>query len=164
ERAHYELAAGKDPSSLIATYERFATPGQMMPEQVWDEANRPHQGLVMGKPAGSASPLVWAHAEYLKLLRSAADGKVFDRIDAVYNRYSSREGRKRLRRDLEIYSLQRPIQKLPRGSILRILNETRFGITWSADGWKTVQTTVSRSFGYSGFSADIAPPQDASSL
>ena len=32
---------GDDPSALIATYERFATPGQMMPEQVWDEADRP---------------------------------------------------------------------------------------------------------------------------
>jgi hypothetical protein len=67
-------------------------------------------------------------------------------------------------RDLEIYSLRRPIQKLPRGSTLRILNETRFEITWSADGWKTVQTTISRGFGYSGYSADIAPSGDAEAL
>ena len=48
----------------------------------------------MGKPAGSAVPLVWAHAEYLKLLRSAVDGKVFDRIDPVYERYCEPEGTK----------------------------------------------------------------------
>ena len=87
ERAHYELAAGKDITELIKTYEGFATGGQMMPEQVWDEANLPGTSLRLGQPAGSAVPLVWAHAEYLKLLRSAVDGKVFDRIDTVYERY-----------------------------------------------------------------------------
>ena len=38
-----------------------------MPEQVWDESNRLDDGLELGRPAGSAVPLVWAHAEYLKL-------------------------------------------------------------------------------------------------
>ena len=56
ERAHYELAAGNDPAPLIATYERFATLGQMMPEQVWDEADcgrRPSNGQA-GRFGGSA--------------------------------------------------------------------------------------------------------------
>ncbi len=95
ERAHYELAAGKDISPLIKTYEQFASCGQLLPEQVWDEADRPERSLRKGQPAGSAVPLVWAHAEYLKLLRSAVDGKVFDRIDPVYERYCEPEGRKR---------------------------------------------------------------------
>jgi len=164
ERAHYELAAGNGYEALVRTLEGFATSGQLLPEQVWDEADRPEVYMEFGKPAGSASPLVWAHAEYLKLLRSATDGKVFDRIDAVYSRYSDRKGRKRLRRNLEIYSLKRPIQKLPRGAMLRILNETRFEITWSADGWQTVQKTESQSFGCAGYSADIAPPENAGTL
>ncbi len=29
---------------------------------------------------GSAMPLMWAHAEYIKLLRSTADGKVYDTV------------------------------------------------------------------------------------
>ncbi len=155
ERAHYELAAGKDISALIKTYERFATCGQMLPEQVWDEADLPDKSLRIGMPAGSAVPLVWAHAEYLKLLRSATDGKVFDRIDAMYERYCETEGRSRKRRDLEIYTLRRPIQTIAAGSTLRILHEKRFELVWSADGWQTTQTTLSRSFGYSGFSADL---------
>jgi glucoamylase len=163
ERAHYELAAGKDIATLIATYERFATPGQMMPEQVWDEANRPGQSLQMGKPAGSAVPLVWAHAEYLKLLRSTVDGKVFDRIDPVYERYSDPEGRKRRRTDLEIYSRRRPIQKIKAGDTLRILDEGHFEVVWSADGWKTTQTTASRNVGCAGYCADLSTgPEDAS--
>jgi len=155
ERAHYELAAGRDISGLIETYERFATSGQMMPEQVWDEANRPQKGLQLGQPAGSATPLVWAHAEYLKLLRSALDGKVFDRVDPVYRRYCEPEGRQRVRRDLEIYSRRRPIQKVTAGETLRILDEDRFELVWSTDGWRTTETTPSQILGSAGFSVDI---------
>ena len=160
ERAHYELAAGHDIAPLIQTYERFATMGQMLPEQVWDEPNRPDSRLRMGRPAGSAVPLVWAHAEYLKLLRSALDGKVFDRIDPVYARYCEPEGRKRLRRNLEIYSFLRPIQKIAAGDTLRILDESRFEVVWSADGWQTTNTTLSRGLGSAGYSADIATNSD----
>jgi glucoamylase len=156
ERAHYELAAGKDIAELIKTYERFATGGQMMPEQVWDEPNLSDTSLKLGQPAGSAVPLVWAHAEYLKLLRSAMDGKVFDRIDPVYERYCEKKGRKKTRKDLEIYSQRRPIQRIPAGSTLRILDENRFELVWSADGWQTTHTTPSRSLGSAAFSADIA--------
>jgi glucoamylase len=164
ERAHYELAAGKDIRDLIKTYERFATCGQMMPEQVWDEPNMPGTSLRLGQPAGSAVPLVWAHAEYLKLLRSAVDGKVFDRIDPVYDRYCDPEGRKRTRRDLEIYTLRRPIQRMDSGCALRILDENRFDLTWTEDGWQTTHTTASRSLGSMGFSAEIAPGAGSSML
>ena len=163
ERAHYELAAGHDIAPLIETYERLATGGQMLPEQVWDEANRPASRLILGQPAGSAVPLGWAHAEYQKLLRSAVDGKVFDRIDPVYERYSEPEGRKGLRRNLEIYSRRRPIQKIAAGDTLRILDGDRFDLVWSADGWRTAQTTPSRSLGGAGFSADIATAADQGS-
>ena len=132
----------------------------MMPEQVWDDADLPARGLVTGQPAGSAVPLVWAHAEYLKLLRSAVDGKVFDRVDAVYKRYCEPEGRKGLRSDIEIYSLRRPIQKLAAGDTLRILDEERFEVVWSADGWQTMETTPSRSLGSAGHSADISTDRE----
>jgi len=138
----------------------------MIPEQVWDEANRPHQGLVLGKPAGSAVPLVWAHAEYLKLLRSAVDGKVFDRIDCVYDRYCEPEGRKKLRTDLEFYSRRRPIQKIYAGETLRIVDDTNFEVVWTVDNWKTMQTTPSRSLGNAGYCADLstAPHPESSGL
>ena len=157
ERAHYELAAGRDAADLIKTYERFATVGQMLPEQVWDEADRPDEELWLGQPAGSAMPLVWAHAEYLKLLRSALDGKVFDRIDPVYARYCEPEGQKTVRGDLEIFSLRRPIQKIAAGDTLRILDDAQFEVVWTSDNWKTQQTTPSRALGSAGFSAEIAP-------
>lgn len=157
ERAHYELAAVKDIAPLIETYEKFATSGNLLPEQVWDEADVPERELRRGQPAGSAVPLVWAHAEYLKLMRSAVDGKVFDRIEAVYERYCTPEGRERRRRGIEIYSRKRPIQRIGAGKTLRILDESRFDVVWTCDSWKTSRTTASRQFGSAGFSVDIAP-------
>jgi glucoamylase len=157
ERAHYEVAAGKDVSDLIKTYERFATPGQMMPEQVWDEENLAHSSIQLGRPAGSAVPLVWAHAEYLKLLRSAVDGKVFDRIDPVYERYCEPNGQKKRRTDLEIYTSKRPLQRVRAGSILRILDEEEFEVVWTSDGWRTTHAAPSHSVGSAGFSAEIIP-------
>jgi glucoamylase len=113
---------------LIRTYEQFATCGQLLPEQVWDEADRPERSLRMGKPAGSAVPLVWAHAEYLKLLRSTEDGKVFDRIEPVFRRYCELEGRKRRLCGVEMYSRRRPIQRMDAGRTLRILEGG--GLKW----------------------------------
>ena len=88
ERAHYELAAGHDVTPYIKAMEQFSSFGGMLPEQVWDYADLPSEGMYFGRSAGSAQPLVWAHAEYLKLLRSVADGKVFDRISVVADRYA----------------------------------------------------------------------------
>ncbi|HVC47936.1 MAG TPA: glycoside hydrolase family 15 protein [Terracidiphilus sp.] len=156
ERAHYELAAGRDVTGLIQTYERYSTAGKMLPEQVWDEANRPAQRLVAGGPAGSATPLVWAHAEYLKLLRSAKDGKVFDRIDPVYERYCEPEGRGKVRRGLEFWSQRRPIPEMTAGETLRILDGARFEVVWTVDEWKTTTHTESRGQGSAGYSVDLA--------
>jgi glucoamylase len=164
ERAHYELAAGRDIKSLIKTYEDFATGGQMMPEQVWDEPDRPSCSMYIGHPAGSAVPLVWAHAEYLKLLRSAVDGRVFDRIEPVYARYCEPDGRKQTRRDLEIYSRRRPIQSIEIGETLRILEEERFDTVWTLDGWKTKHVTSARPLGSAGYSVDIKPDPDSSEI
>ena len=158
ERAHYELAAGRDIAPLIQTYESFATPGHMLPEQVWDEPNRPARGLRLGQPGGSAVPLVWAHAEYLKLLRSALDGKPFDRVDPVYERYCEPAGRARIRRKLEIYSQRRPIRRVTAGDTLRVLDPDPFRLVWSVDGWKSTHHTSGRGLGSSGFSADIEIP------
>jgi glucoamylase len=173
ERAHYELAAGKDVSDLIKTYEGFATAGNMLPEQVWDTDDRPEDHLTIGGPAGSACPLVWAHAEYLKLLRSALDNKVFDRIEPVYRRYgrfrsehnharSAHHGRAH-EPVIEMFSLRRPIQAVTPHATVRVLADKRFVLVWTDDAWQTTNSTQSRSLGSAGFSADILPGQRVNS-
>lgn len=93
ERAHYELAAGRKTEArrLAKAMEAFASEGGMIPEQIWDTADLPKRGLIFGKPSGSGMPLAWAHAEYLKLLRSLRDGKVFDLPAAPAQRYRARK-------------------------------------------------------------------------
>ncbi len=89
ERAHYELAAGRrdEAERLLGVMAAFAGPGGMIPEQVWDTEPVPDRGLFPGQPTGSAMPLAWAHAEYVKLRRSMADGCVFDTPPQTMRRY-----------------------------------------------------------------------------
>jgi glucoamylase len=151
ERAHYELAAGHDISQLIATIERFASSGGLLPEQIWDEADR--SGLVQGGPAGSAMPLVWAHSEYLKLLRSALDGQVYDRIPIVEERYVRGNHPPS---HIEVFKvLRRQIREIPAGKTLRITSAARFRVVWTADAWATTQVLDSTQLGYVGSYADL---------
>ncbi len=66
ERGHYELAAGRDPQPYIKALECLANEGGLLPEQVWDTEPRSGHGT------GSATPLVWAHAEYIRLLLASS--------------------------------------------------------------------------------------------
>ncbi|HEY5241036.1 MAG TPA: glycoside hydrolase family 15 protein, partial [Polyangiaceae bacterium] len=90
ERAHYELACGRPARAraLLQTMESFASATGYLPEQVWDGRDIPERGLRRGGPSGSACPLGWAHAEYVKLCRSLKDGRVFDQVQLVRRRYS----------------------------------------------------------------------------
>ena len=66
-----------------------ANPGLLLPEQVWDGVGDPTtKAYALGQNTDSATPLAWTHAEYLKLLRSLADGKVWDSYDPVHDRYA----------------------------------------------------------------------------
>jgi glucoamylase len=135
ERGHYELAAGRDASLHVRAMERFASRGGMLPEQVWDEADRPRARMYLGRPAGSAMPLMWAHAEYIKLLRSVADGRVFDRIPVVADRYLAGRGRK----DLEVWKPTRRVRRVAPGQTLRIQAPAAFRLHWTADDWRSAE-------------------------
>ncbi len=97
ERAHYELAKGdkKRALALLRDMARLAGVGGMIPEQIWDAPDNPSKVLYNGHSSGSAKPLVWAHAEYVKLLRSLQDGKVFDAPPQTIQRYLKEKKRAR---------------------------------------------------------------------
>ena len=77
ERGHYELARGRDAGPYLSALEKFSQGIGLIPEQVWDGPALPSKHFRFGGGTGAAMPLLWAHAEYLKLQRSAADGKIF---------------------------------------------------------------------------------------
>jgi glucoamylase len=160
ERAHFELAAGHDVTSFITAFEHFSSTGRMLPEQVWDYADLPSEGMYLGHSAGSAQPLVWAHAEYLKLLRSVADGKVFDRISVVEERYGVASGERTFKSRLEIFQLSRPISVVTQGGILRIMDAAPFQAVYTTDGWATKAETEARLVERIGAFADIPVAKD----
>jgi glucoamylase len=155
ERAHYELAAGNEFVRHITAVERFSSIGGMLPEQIWDHADIPSRRLFLGRSAGSAQPLVWAHSEYLKLLRSVADGHVFDCIPIVAERYAVLPGQRTFTNHIEIYSLARHISVISAGHTLRIVNPEFFRVVYTFDDWATTITKDSRTVGYPGSFADI---------
>jgi glucoamylase len=163
ERAHYELAAGKDVKPFITAYEKFSSVGGMVPEQVWDHKDLPSEGMYEGKSAGSAQPLVWAHAEYLKLLRSVVDGKVFDMIPVVAERYAVAPGKRSFNCAIEIFQVARNISKIGAAFTLRIIDAHHFNVVYTFDDWKTQQTVNARNVGYPGSFVDI-PTNTAESV
>lgn len=160
ERGHYELAAGRDASAFIRAIEGFASPTGLLPEQVWDEPDRPHVLLYFGRPTGSAMPLMWAHAEYIKLLRSVVDGQVFDFIPEVAERYLRNRRACRL---LEIWKPNRQVQRVTRGYTLRIQAPAAFRLHWSADEWQTFHDTdaTPTALGIYFLDIPISPDQQA---
>lgn len=156
ERAHYELAAGNAAEPLISAIERFASAGGMLPEQVWDEEDMPERGMYLGKPAGSAMPLCWAHAEYISLLRSRHDGALFPLIEPVAERYLEGEGRS----DLEVWKPIRQVQSVRRGDTLRIQAPARFELVWTDDEWEHTNATEATDTNLGISYADIAIAED----
>ena len=155
ERAHYELAAGRDVKSFITSFEKFSSVGGMLPEQVWDHADMPEEGMFLGFSAGSAQPLVWCHAEYLKLLRSVADKKIFDTISVVEERYAKSPADRKFKSGVEIFRTSRILTTIPAGQTLRIADHAKFRVTWSADGWATVNHLDATQIGKAFYQADL---------
>jgi glucoamylase len=139
ERAHYELAAGRPDAAeaLLITLEKSAGTGGLFPEQVWDGPDLPESELFYGRPSGSAMPLVWAHSEHIKLLRSLQDGAVFDMPPQGVERYIN----KRTPSNFRIWRFNNQLNTIPLGKNLRLEVSARAVVRWSIDGWATANDT-----------------------
>ncbi|MDB5033970.1 MAG: glycoside hydrolase 15-related [Chlorobi bacterium] len=159
ERAHYEFAAGRDITDFVRTMEAFANSHGLLPEQIWDEADLPEHFLRFGRSTGSAMPLMWAHAEYVKLLRSIRDGAVFDLIPAVAERYIGN----RATTPIEIWKVNRQPRTVLPGSTLRILSTSPFRLHWSSSEWAAAADTpsTSTSLGVEYVDIAVSPEQRA---
>jgi glucoamylase len=142
ERAHYELAAGrKDVAKQLGhAMEALAGESGLLPEQVWDSADIPDRGLFIGHAAGSAMPLVWAHAEYIKLCRSLRDGEIFDRPPQTVQRYLV----EKVTSGQISWRFNNKVRAMPPGRILRVETRAPAVVHWSVDGWRTVHDTPTR--------------------
>lgn len=114
ERGQYEIAeCGLRNADLpsrdkcVATAGRrldamlgFANEGLMLPEQVWDKKGVPAVDsqfipeLRFGEGTGSATPLAWSMAQFIRLATNLKSGRNLDTPSVVYRRYVSRRTEK----------------------------------------------------------------------
>ena len=153
ERAHYELAAGniEEANRLRLALERFSNEGDMLPEQVWTREDIPALELFRGRPSGSAMPLVWAHAEYIKLRRSLHDGRIFDMPHVTAQRYLE----EKKAAHLAVWRSNQKCRKVQAGRFLRVELTEPGSVRWSQDGWVTSQETNLESTGLGTYKADL---------
>lgn len=118
ERAHYELLAGRrsEATRLARAMEALATREHLIGEQTWEGPDLPKHGLVHGAPTNSATPLGWAHGEYLLLCRALLDGQPFDRPRETVLRYLEQKTRSAF----AVWRPTDPRSEIDRGAVLRI--------------------------------------------
>src|SRR5271166_5754109 len=131
-------SVSKPRVSAKASMEAFADTRGLLTEQLWNGPALANPPLVPGGPTGSAMPLAWAHAEYIKLVRSVSDGRVFDMLDVVSNRYLQPHASS----TLEVWNFDRQFLSMPAGRKVRIPLATSFRLRWTRDGWNTSQDTT----------------------
>jgi glucoamylase len=132
ERGHYELTAGRDPLPYLEAMAAMASPGGMIPEQVWDTEPIPARGLYPGRATGSAMPLAWAHAEFVKLLASRQIGHPFARPRAIWRRY---RGHPVVARHA-FWWQHAPIATMAAGARLAVALLEPSIARWGHDGWQ----------------------------
>jgi glucoamylase len=96
-------------------------------------------------------PLVWAHAEHVKLLRSLADGRVFDMPPQPRQRYQIEGVRSRHC----VWRFNNKCRSLSAGSVLRVELLAAAAIHWSSDAWRTVRDTPTQDSGFGIHFADL---------
>jgi glucoamylase len=90
ERGEYDLAAHNvlaAKTHLLAIW-RTANEGYLLSEQVWD--NQPpsgQTGFAAGSGTASATPLAWAHAQFIRLAFDIAAGRLLEQPAIVARRY-----------------------------------------------------------------------------
>ncbi len=153
ERAAYEIAAGRldRAIALTNTMAGFANPGGLLPEQVWDGPDSADGELCFGKPAGSAMPLVWAHAEYVKLLRSLRDGEVFGTPPQPVARYCGDT----LPVAFFPWQFNLKARTMPQGRVLRLTLLAPAVIRWTSDSWATSHDLSTSDPGFGTSIADL---------
>ena len=87
ERGEYELANGREALSYLRAMAGFANEGYLIPEQVWDRRSGP---FPFGEGTGSATPLAWSMAEFVRLARSLQAGAPVETPSVVRERYVGR--------------------------------------------------------------------------
>ena len=129
ERGHYELARGSDALPYLRAMAAMADGTGMLPEQLWDAEPVPERRLRRGGPTGSAMPLAWAHAEFVKLACSILVQRPVDRPEPLWARYHKQAPAAHV----WYWSPQAPVQHLHSSKRLAICLSAPARVSWELD-------------------------------
>ncbi len=96
-------------------------------------------------------PLVWAHAEYVLLLRSLRDNRVFGTPPQTVERYQ----REKRRSSYAVWRPNHKIRTMRAGQTLRVEVLQPALVRWSPDSWSTGRDAATRETGLGMHSADL---------
>ena len=88
ERGEYEVANGDLSSARrrLDTMAAFANIRLLIPEQVWDHSG---PGFQSGTGTGSATPLAWSMAQFVRLAMNIKRGRNLETPEVVWKRYGN---------------------------------------------------------------------------
>ena len=88
-------------------------------------------------------PLVWAHAEFIKLVLSIAAGAPVDRPARTWARY----GGKRPQLDYVLWQPRQRVRQLVAGQELRLLLPEPARVHWGKNGWQSPADVATEDWG-----------------
>ena len=136
------MLRGEDPTPHLEVMRQLTGRCGLMPEQVWDEA-APARATA-GEPTGSAMPLLWSHAEFLKLVYARKQGRPIEQLDVVRERYLGQ----RPQADVWHWRPDAPFASVPQGRDARIELPFRFRLRFGFDGWQDAADRESEPLGF----------------
>lgn len=139
ERGLYELACGRDASPYLQTLERLASHAKLLPQQVWDTDDIPQRHMHLGESTGAAQPFLWAHAEYIQLLRSS-----FDRASSVVLPFVQKRYSQPRKTNVAVWKWDHQLKELSKEQTLRVQAEAPFVLHYSFDGGQTKSEAPSK--------------------
>ncbi|HMD72539.1 MAG TPA: hypothetical protein VKG05_01630, partial [Steroidobacteraceae bacterium] len=143
ERGHIAVLEGVDGRPYLNAMTQMTGKGGLLPEQVWDSEAIPELGLYPGQPSGSAMPLVWAHAEFIKLALSINAGAPVDRPARTWARYRG----KRPQLEFVLWQPQQRVNSMSAGQQLRVLLPEPGRIHWCSQSWKNPKNVETHDWG-----------------
>ncbi|MGB9179664.1 MAG: glycoside hydrolase family 15 protein [Pyrinomonadaceae bacterium] len=89
ERGEFEIARGEigNARARLDALMRFANDGGMIAEQIWDRKESPDARFRFGEGTGSATPLAWSMAQFIRLAVNIKEGRNTETPAVVASRY-----------------------------------------------------------------------------
>ncbi len=152
----HDRAKGRLDSMLA-----FANDGLMIPEQIWDKVETPRNvdkqfapELKFGEGTGSATPLAWSMAQFIRLAVNLKEGRNLDTPKVVYDRYVGKQSSVSQQPTVKIDECSYALSFVHKdGFILSTASrdETNYPVIWQG---KRPDSSVMR-FAYFGAASDV---------